>query len=395
MELTRSFWHRAHELAGELIQHRRWLHRYPELSFHEERTAAYIRQVLRHLGIPYRVAATTGTVGILGAGEPCVALRADIDALPMSEQTGLPFASEHAGIMHACGHDMHTAMLLGAAMLLKEREAELPGTVFLVFQPGEEQLPGGASLLLAEGALDQPAPAAVFGQHVYPELEVGKVALAAGTIFAATDELSWHLRASGGHAAQPHRTGDPIVAAAELILHLQTLISRRRDPVRPAVLSVTAIHGGTATNVIPPEVQLRGTLRSFDPTWRQQALEHLQQATVSIAALHGVEAVLEVVPGYPPLVNDEHATEIVRTVAAELVGRDNVVPFQPVLWAEDFAYYSQRFPAAFWLLGVRPRNQAAMPGLHHPSFAPSEEALPIGAALLAAVAWRALLEARR
>ncbi|MEN3026415.1 MAG: M20 family metallopeptidase [Chlorobiota bacterium] len=390
MSRAQAFRQRAEALSGELQRHRRWLHQHPELSFQEHQTAAYIRQQLQLLGIPFRTAAETGTIGLLGSGKPCVALRADIDALPIEEATGIPFASQRPGVMHACGHDMHTAMLLGAAALLKECEAELPGSVLLIFQPGEEQLPGGASLLLVEGALEDPAPAAVFGQHVYPELAVGQLAIAAGPIFAATDELYWTLKSSGGHAAQPHRTGDPIVAAAELILHLQTLISRCRDPFLPAVLSITAIHGGTATNIIPTEVRLQGTLRSFDEAWRQQTLQQLQQATSAITALHAVQATLEVRRGYPVLVNHEWATELVRQAATTILGPSAVTPFQPVMWAEDFAYYSQRFPSAFWLLGVRPPELEAMPGLHHPSFAPSEEALPIGAALLAAVAWNAL-----
>jgi len=389
------FWHRAQARYAELVEYRRWLHRHPELSFREWQTAAYIRAVLERLAIPARAVAGTGTVAVLGQGEPCVALRADIDALPVQEQTGLPFASEHDGVMHACGHDMHTAMLLGAAALLKEREAALPGSVLLLFQPGEEQLPGGAQQMLREGALENPTPVYVFGQHVFPELEVGSVALAAGPVFAATDELSWTLRAAGGHAAQPHRTGDPVVAAAELILHAQTLVSRRRDPMQPAVLSVTAIQGGTATNVIPSEVRLCGTLRSFDEQWRHGALQALQEATRALAALHGVEAQLEIRPGYPVLLNDGQAVELVREVAVALLGAEHVVPLRPVMWAEDFAYYSQRFRAAFWLLGVRPPGQGAMPGLHHPSFAPNEDALPIGAALLAAVAWHALESLRR
>jgi amidohydrolase len=384
------FRQRAQELFGELCRHRRWLHQHPELSFQEWQTAEYIRTVLRELGIAYREVAQTGTVGVVGKGEPCVALRADIDALPITEQTGLPFASCREGVMHACGHDMHTAMLLGAAAMLQEHAEQLPGSVLLIFQPGEEQLPGGASLLLAEGVFEELPPRMVFGQHVYPELAVGSLAIAAGPIFAATDELSWHLRSEGGHAAQPHCTGDPVVAAAELIVHLQSIISRRRDPLLPAVLSVTSVHGGSAPNVIPTELRLCGTLRTFDAAWRRDALALIRSATEAIAALHGVEAQLEVRPGYPPLVNEERATEVVRDVAARMLGRDHVLPFRPVMWAEDFAYYSQRFPAAFWLLGVRPPGQASMPGLHHPSFAPSEEALPLGAALLAAVAWRAL-----
>ncbi|MCS6965740.1 MAG: M20 family metallopeptidase [Candidatus Kapabacteria bacterium] len=384
------FRERAMELFAELQRHRRWLHQHPEPSFREQQTAAYIRQVLQALAVPYRTAVETGTIGWIGHGEPCVALRADIDALPVEERTGLPFASQHAGFMHACGHDMHAAMLLGAAALLKECEPELEGTVLVVFQPGEEQLPGGASLLLAEGALQEPAPIMMFAQHVYPELPVGQVAITAGPVFAATDELYWTLQASGGHAAQPNRTGDPIVAAAELILHVQTLISRRREPLTPAVLSVTAIHGGTAPNVIPSEVRLQGTLRCFDLGWRQQALESLRRSTLAIAAVHGVEATLEVRSGYPPLLNDKQATDLVEQVAAALLGEANVLPLQPMMWAEDFAYYSQRFPSAFWLLGVRPPDREAMAGLHHPSFAPSEEALPIGAALMAAAAWRAV-----
>lgn len=381
---VRSILDHAQRLADTIIRHRRHLHQYPELSFREERTRDYIRRCLDELGIESEVVAGTGVVATIGSGERCVALRADIDALPITEQTGVEFASQHEGIMHACGHDCHTAMLLGAAQIL--RHEKLNGRVLLIFQPGEEKSPGGASLIIREGVLERFHPEAIFGQHLYPEAPTGTVELAAGPVMASADELYWTLRGKSSHAAQPHKGANPIRAAAELILHLDTLVLSRRNPLHPGLLTVTAIHGGTATNIIPDCVTLQGTLRSFDSEWRHQMWNYLVAHSRVLCSLHGVECQLEIVKGYPPLVNDTRTTEHVRTVAAELLGAENVQHFEPKLWAEDFAFYAEKLPAAFWMLGCRPPSMATVPGLHSPCFLPDEAALPIGTALLAAVA---------
>ena len=231
-------------INSEIIHHRRHLHTYPELSFKEYQTCAFICSVLDNMQIPYQIVAETGIVALIGNGDRCIALRADIDALPMEEETGLDFKSVHPGIMHACGHDAHTAMLLGAAKVLKARETSLQGTVKLIFQPGEEKVPGGASLMVAAGVLENPKPEVIFGQHVYPDAPAGTFLICSGPTMASADELYWTIKGKGAHAAQPHQGIDPIVIAAELILHLQTLITKSRNPLLPGVLGITAIHGG-------------------------------------------------------------------------------------------------------------------------------------------------------
>ncbi len=376
----------AHQHAAQILSYRRHLHQHPELSFAEHRTRDFIVSVLRQSGLSPSIVAQTGVIATIGSGERCVALRADIDALPIKEQTGLPFASCYDGVMHACGHDCHTAMLLGAAHILKQQEHSLKGRVLLIFQPGEEKTPGGASLIIAEGVLDRYRPEAIFGQHLYPDAPTGRIELASGPIMASADELYWTLHGKGAHAAQPHKGANPIRAAAELILHLEGIVQQRRNPLHPAVLTITAIEGGTATNIIPDTVRMKGTLRSFDNRWRRQMWNRIHAHSKMLCSLHDVECSVEIAEGYPPLVNDNRATEHARRVAQQLIGSDNVSDFEPKLWAEDFAFYAEQIPAAFWMLGCRPLTVTQMPGLHSPAFNPDENALPIGAALLAAVA---------
>ncbi|GIV54551.1 MAG: amidohydrolase [Candidatus Kapaibacterium sp.] len=376
----------AREHSEQIIAYRRHLHQHPELSFAEHRTHDFISSVLQRAGITPHTVAQTGVVATIGTGERSVAIRADIDALPITERTGLPFASECDGVMHACGHDCHTAMLLGAALMLKQHEHMLPGRVLLIFQPGEEKSPGGASLVIADGVLDRYHPEAIFGQHLYPDAPTGTIELTSGPIMASADELYWTLHGKGSHAAQPHKGSNPIRAAAELIVHLEGIVQQRRDPLHPAVLAVTAIEGGTATNVVPDCVRLKGTLRSFDDQWRRQMWNRIEAHSRVLASLHDVECTVEIVTGYPPLVNNPEATNHARAVAQQLVGTDHVRTFEPKMWAEDFAFYAERIPAAFWMLGCRPPERSTMPGLHSPLFNPDEDALPIGAAMLAAVA---------
>lgn len=379
----------AREHFDVIVAHRRWLHRHPELSFDEHNTRDYIASALQQLGIEPQIVARTGVVATIGSGERCVALRADIDALPITERTGLPFASECSGVMHACGHDCHTAMLLGAAAILKAHEELLGGRVLLIFQPGEEKAPGGATLVIADGVFERYRPEAIFGQHVYPDAPTGTIEIASGPIMASADELYWTLRGKGTHAAQPHKGANPIRAAAELILHLESIVQQTRNPLHPALLAVTAIEGGTATNIVPDCVRMKGTLRSFDDEWRRAAWNRIVARSKVLCSLHGVECTVEIAEGYPPLVNDDAATAHARSVAEKLLAPTNVRTFEPKLWAEDFAFYARRMPAAFWMLGCRPPEVDAMPGLHSPPFSPDENALPLGAAMLAstAAAW--------
>jgi amidohydrolase len=375
--------------SQSLIEMRRHLHRHPELSFEEYETSAYIKARLDTLGIPWKAIAGTGVIASIGSGNRCIALRADIDALPMTEDTGLDFASLRSGVMHACGHDMHTSMLLGAAALLKGSEQSLSGTVKLLFQPGEEKTPGGATMMIAEGALEHPMPEMIFGQHVNPDSATGTVSFVSGPMMASADEIYITIVGSGAHAAQPHKGNNPILAATAVIAQIQTFLSQSRNPITPGVISITSIHGGTATNIIPDSVDLKGTLRSFDQTWREQAWLFLEQTLPALCALHGCTCTVTLGRGYPPLINHPAAVQFARSVAETVVS--TVDEFEPKMWAEDFAYYAQHVPSCFWMLGVRPVGEVSMPGLHNVRFNPDEGALVIGARLLASVAMNYLV----
>jgi len=376
----------ARQRQGWICEHRRYLHQHPELSFKEQQTCQYIFSILEQMGLRPEIVAGTGVIATIGSGDRCVALRADIDALPITEQTGLPYASVNAGVMHACGHDCHTAMLLGAASLLHEHADALGGRVLVIFQPGEEKAPGGASLIIKDGVLERFAPEAIFGQHLFPEAPTGTIEIATGPIMASADELYWSLRGKGTHAAEPEKGSNPIRVAAELIVHMESIIQHYRNPLDPGLLAVTAVVGGTATNVIPDRVELKGTLRSFNERWRREMWNRITSHSKLLCSLHDVECTLEIAEGYPPLVNDKMASEHAQAVASALLSSVNVRPFKPKLWAEDFAFYAERIPAAFWMLGCRSPEQSVIPGLHSPFFAPDEEALPIGTALLCAIA---------
>jgi len=380
---------KAKQIESTIIKYRRHIHQNPELSFHEYQTSKYIQDVLRCLDIPFKILANTGVVAHIGSGTRCVALRADIDALPITEETNLDFASKNLGVMHACGHDSHTAMLLGAAHILKNLEVELDGVVKLIFQPGEEKSPGGASIMINEGVFADILPEVIFGQHVNPDAHVGITEFVSGAMMASADELYWTFTGFGAHAAQPHKGKDPIIATAELIMHLQTLITRQRNPLDAGVISITSVHGGTATNIIPDTVELKGTLRSFNEEWRWWALKAIEEHSVAICKLHGVECKFNPVIGYPALVNNNTTTSFARTQAELILGKENVKDFEPKMWAEDFSFYAQMIPATFWMLGVKPLTQQTMPGLHNARFAPDESAFVYGTALLvnAAVSW--------
>lgn len=376
----------AQNISQEIISNRRYLHRHPELSFVEFNTSEYIQSKLSEMDVSFTVMASTGVIAHIGSGERCVALRADIDALPIEEETGLDFSSQNKGVMHACGHDAHTAMLLGAAKILKAREHELGGIVKLIFQPGEEKVPGGASILIKEGVLSNPAPEVIFGQHVFPGSPIGECSFVSGSMMASADELYWTIKGKGCHAAQPHQGTDPILVAAELITHLQSIITKMRNPLAPGVLAITSIHGGTVTNIVPDTVELKGTLRSFDNEWRYWALDEIKRRSELIAEMHGATCEFKPLLGYPPLVNNQVAVDFARKTANAIFGADLVSDFEPKMWGEDFAFYAQKIPACFWVTGVRPLELDEMPGLHNSRFTPDESALAPGTALLASVA---------
>ncbi|MCL4283153.1 MAG: amidohydrolase [Flavobacteriales bacterium] len=377
----------------DTIAIRRHLHARPELSFQEHETAAYIADRLRSWGVEVRTGiAGTGVVGVLrGSGDgPCVCLRADIDALPIQELADVPFRSQVPGVMHACGHDVHTAMVLAAGRILHGLRGAWPGTVLLLFQPGEEKIPGGASLVLKEGALADPAPAAILGQHVTPELEVGKVGFHAGPFMASSDELYLTVKGRGGHAAQPDKLVDPILIAARLLLALKEEFEAWRGD-RPLVLAFGRLVADGATNVVPDEVHIAGTLRTFDERLRAEVHAWLPQRAGEFCVALGGACHTEVRHGYPVLVNHDDLTNRIRMAAVEFLGADNVVDMPRRMGSEDFAFYSQVMPASFHRLGTGNPRKGPAPGLHTPHLVIPEEAMAIGAGLMV---WGALKELR-
>lgn len=381
------------EARGVASQMRRWraaFHREPELAYQEVRTQAMVREALGALDIPCTTFPKfTGVVGRLGGDRPgpVVALRADMDGLPVEEATGWKDRSTVAGRMHACGHDVHLAALLGAAAVLKAREAELPGPVTLLFQPAEEHGErGGARPLIERGALDRPKAQFVLGQHVAPELPLGRIGWGSGPIMASADRFRLEVQGTPGHAAMPHRGPDAVLVAAEIVQGLQALVSRVRDPVDPVVVSVGSIHGGTRHNILPASVVLEGTVRTLDPTTRRTMERRLRQRVHHIASSLGASVRIAYFHGYPVTVNHPETTERVAAGLEREFGADAVVPLErPIMGAEDFSRYLEQVPGSFLFLGVgRPGRPQA---LHSPTFLPPEESLVLGAAtLLAATA---------
>ncbi len=363
------------------VEFRRHFHQYPEFAMQEVETQRYITEVLDKYGIVYRTVGT-GVIAMIGQGEKCVAIRADMDALKVTEETGLPFCSLTPGMMHACGHDMHMAMVLGAAVVLKSREQELNGMVKVIFQPSEEKRPGGARLLLPE-LLKAPVPQAIFGQHVFPNLPTGTIGIRSGAFFASSDNIIFSVEGKGTHAAMPHMGSDPILATACLIQFYQTLVTKFRDPLIPAVISITSVHGGTCNNVIPDKVEVLGTVRTHDNTLRYRLFELIEQKSKEICELYGCTFTMDKTwNGLPVLVNDEQLTKFVTNNATELLGEDRVISMNHLTLGEDFAIYLEKIPGAFWVLGVRPPEQENMPPLHNPKMSPDENAIKIGIALM-------------
>ncbi len=376
--------------APEFIGIRRHLHAHPELSFQEHRTSAFIQEKLQGWNIPMRTGvAGTGVVALIRGNDPdrrIVALRADMDALPIPEANEIPYKSTEPGVMHACGHDVHTSCVLGAAKMLQELRGSWTGTVKLIFQPGEEKAPGGASLMIRDGALSDPRPSAILGMHVQPDLETGNLGFRGGKYMASADEIYITLRGKGGHAAAPHLTSDLILAASRIVVSLQQVISRDRDPFSPSVLSICAINGGNTTNVIPSEVKLMGTFRAMDEEWRTRAHELIRGIVQSGAREMGAEAEILIPPGYPCLYNDEKLTSRARELAAGLLGETRVQDTPMRMGSEDFAFYSREIPACFFRLGTGNREAGIGSGVHTPTFNIDERAIGIG---MSTMAWLA------
>jgi amidohydrolase len=385
----------AYALKETLVQLRRRIHQHPEKGFQELKTAELVADTLAPLGIKVtKEVGKTGVVGDLGDDGPMVAIRADMDALPIQEVNDVPYASRQRGVMHACGHDAHTATLLGSAMLLSR--IELPGRVRFLFQPCEEgndpEGKSGAVRMVEDGAMA--GVAAVIALHVDPRLETGQVTVGDGPICAAADAFRATVMGSGCHGAFPHLGVDPVFISAQVITAIQGIVSRRVDPTAPAVVTVGSIHGGTAGNIIPPEVKLRGTIRSLDEEVRQQLWSDLRKA-FELARSLGGDYQLEIEEGFPVLANDATIANLVRQAAADLLGTDNVHPERPEMGAEDFSILTSQAPGAMFSLGVKPAGSEMTLQLHSPNFDLDEEALPIGAAIFAETARRYLAEKDR
>ena len=378
----------AEALAPKLQTWRRHLHAHPELSFEEVETQRYVQAELQREGITSKRVAETGLVALLGSGGArCVALRADMDALPIQEVAGRSYGSVNAGVMHACGHDVHTACAMGAALLLREMEAELPLPVKLLFQPGEERLPGGATLLIEEGVLQAPEVVAIAALHVAPDLSVGTVGVREGRYMASSDEVHLVLRGPGGHGALPHKTVDLVAAAAQVITALQQVVSRKAPAGIPSVLSFghVATEGG-ATNVLPARLVMAGTFRTYDATWRREAKSWIRRIAVGTAEALGAEVDLQVLEGYPALVNDPASTRAVAGGLRDTLGAESVLPLGLRPTAEDFAWYLQHVPGTFFRLGVGNQDRGITDGVHTPTFDVDEDCLAVGAAALATAA---------
>lgn len=400
MEIGRAITALSDEFFDTVVRLRRDFHAHPELSFDEHGTARKVAELLRELG--FEVAegiAGTGVIAHLDGSHdgPCIALRADMDALPITEENEFSFASRNPGVMHACGHDAHMACLLGAAMILARLRKDIRGGVRFLFQPAEERAPGGAQQMIAEGALAArgtwPVVDAVLGQHVLPTLPAGTIGVRPGAFMASTDELHIEIRGEGGHAAAPHTLlADAVYVAAQVVVALQSVVSRHCPPDIPSVLTIGRVEADGATNVIPPVVRLQGTFRSMDDDWRYEAHAIIRRIVEHTVAAHGGETDCRIEIGYPPLLNDSELTGWVRRQSTALLGPDRVRDLDLWFAAEDFAFYARERPACFYILGVGNEAAGILHGLHTPRFTIDEEALRTGAATMAHLAMQFCLD---
>ena len=385
---------RIKELAAKyrerVIDIRNHLHQYPELSFQEFETSKFILNTLNELNIEVQsgLGSGTGLTAVIGRGDRTIALRADMDALPIQEQSEKFYRSQNSGVMHACGHDVHTSSLLGCAMILNELKDELNHKVKFIFQPGEEQLPGGASMMIKDGALENPKVSQILGQHVHPSLTVGKIGVKPGFFMASCDEIFITVLGRGGHGAMPHHTIDPIMISAELIQSLQSVVSRHADPNTPSVLTVGKIYSdGGATNVIPSSVSMEGTFRTFDEQWRSEAHELIRKRVKCITEAYDADYQLEIRKGYPSLYNDPVLTEKTIDHMNAYMGEENIVLLPQRMTAEDFSYYSHEVPACFYRLGTGSIDGSNSSPVHTPYFDIDPDALEVGMGLMSWLAY--------
>jgi amidohydrolase len=393
MSLLQSIQQKSNAFIDETIKSRRYLHAHPELSYKEFQTAKFVAEKLKSFGLqPQEGVAETGLVVLIEGKNPsskATALRADMDALPIEEKNDVPYKSTNKGVMHACGHDVHTSSLLTTARILNELRDQFEGTVKLIFQPGEEKNPGGASYMIRDGALENPKPSSIVGQHVMPLIPVGKIGFREGVYMASSDEIYLKVIGKGGHGAAPELTIDPVVISSHIIIGLQQVISRNASPKQPTVLTFGRIIGEGATNIIPNEVNIAGTFRALNEEWREAGLQKIMQMAKGIAEAMGAKCEIELSRGYPYLENNPVVTRRIRKAAEEYVGKENIVDLDIALGSEDFAYYSQVIPASFYRLGTRNEAKGITSYVHTPTFDIDEDALKISPGLMA---WMAINE---
>jgi amidohydrolase len=380
----------ANKYFEEIVKHREYLHANPELSFKEFNTSKYIKKFLVENQIEYQDGyVKTGIVAHIKGRNPekkIIALRADIDALPILEKNKTNYTSQNEGIMHACGHDVHTSSMLGVCKILNDLKTSFEGTFKILFQPGEEILPGGASLMLKEGALNNPDAELIIGQHVYPQLEAGKVGFKKGMYMASADEIYVTVKGKGGHGALPENCIDPILLASHIIVSLQQIVSRNAKPTIPSVLTFGHIEGKGATNIIPNEVKIKGTFRTFDEKWRKEAKIKMKKMAEAIAEGMGGSCNFDIHNGYPFLTNDEKVTQIAWDSANEFLGEDMVYPLDLRMTSEDFAFYSQKIPSCFYRLGIANNEKGLNSGLHTNTFDVDKESLRTSIGLMSFIA---------
>jgi amidohydrolase len=383
----------AAKIYSDVVGYRQHIHANPELSYKEFQTSMFIKDKLNKWGIEYSDMANTGVVGLIKGNIPSeniIALRADMDALPIHEANDKPYRSKNQGVMHACGHDVHTSSLLGTAYILNQLKDEFAGTIKLIFQPAEELLPGGASIMIKEGVLENPKPQSIVGQHVMPLIDSGKVGFRSGIYMASTDELYVTVHGKGGHGAQPHQNIDPVLITAHIIVALQQIVSRNADPRLPSVLSFGKVNANGATNIIPNEVKLEGTFRTLNEEWRNEAHRLMKKMAEGIAESMGGSCTFDIHRGYPFLINEEKVTANARACAEEYLGAENVIDLDIWMAAEDFAYYSQVTDACFYRLGTGNVEKGTTYSVHTPNFDIDEDALKTSTGLMAYIALKQL-----
>jgi len=383
----------ASEIFNDVVGYRQHLHANPELSFKEFQTSLYVKDKLTKWGIEFTSCANTGVVGLIKGNlhsDKVIALRADMDALPILEENDKPYTSKNQGVMHACGHDVHTSSLLGTAFILNQLRDDFGGTIKLIFQPAEELLPGGASIMIKEGVLENPKPDYIVGQHVMPLIESGKVGFRSGIYMASTDELYVTVTGKGGHGAQPHQNIDPVLIASHIIVALQQIVSRNADPRLPSVLSFGKVTANGATNIIPNEVKIEGTFRTLDEGWRAEAHKRMKKMAEGMAESMGGNCDFDIHKGYPFLINEEKLTANARNFAEDFLGKENVVDLDIWMAAEDFSFYSQVTDACFYRLGTGNAAKDTQYSVHTPRFDVDEDALKISTGLMAYIALKQL-----